>query len=1020
MMQIITQLVKALRLLLSRFGFTSSTSSHPGNEQPDLHQPGLSSSDGKEAYEAPSLQTVEVGSVQALQEFKSQYPIESVQITKEDATVGQADGEGVDAGTGETSVQKGERVQNQDASSECGPVSEGADSGEVDSVIETSNGLSQAEQLSQFGDAGMERDQVHPQSLLGGVEPPTGEPTSSDEINESVTEQELAGDTNDTQCSIRCDETCSDVSASPTVLDRNASDRSEDWSDSVGAGDAATECESVEMDVIQIDELHPHSDSPSLPDPITDTSIANACELHATGGDTSSTDSADLPNKDSCRQEDMLKDMNTASVGTETSDSEADRQAIEEKAHESMSKGTRVPSPRRPTPAEDAHEYAVAVKDISAVDHEYARWNNAIVEQILLEGRSSEESYLCVNPRILAKVFEESGSGLLTPEQAEQQFSTAVASVYRKRVLGHSARLRVLRRYGIAGLPDCAAFLAGSVLAAFRMQSDEELSGNAYYRRLADLLDCERQGVHPVGFDPVVFESLWVFLRNWLRDVHGRRLVMPRDDVGFRRFVALPLAHVPLRSLDIEKLPVFFSWAGYQPGGAVRRDRLLADLKQWQRSRGMLTPTGAEALSDDRSPAVLAQVSAELTSWDGSFSESANRRSALVEIQFDVLQRNPRFFYLPRRPPGFPGVFDGGERVFEASDEGWYDPAQIHPEDGTVLESGFEWRAYANGIHFTLRRPGVVVVALTPSSICSGFLSSRRLLRGVRCSVLCRDNVLRSVKEYLSEVAQSTLNPISHPLLPNGWSIFRDFTARVHIEAPPSLEALEVDQNVEVIIVGGLRIGRRWSWLAGAPPRILVSGIETRDSVKVNGIPVEVNPSGELLTGNILATPGEHLIEIGRVRRRIEIARPEVSVRSEAAPPEPVNRCSRRIALPRGSWTLIGSSPGQVSHFRGESFHGTITSCLFEPIWGVQVGAGPGAVVAVSTYPTPPRGEPQGLSGQTRKMVERWTSTIYEAHIRHPRFIGLNGVVPDTSIVDIWRQYTTLAKQIKRSLKGPR
>jgi hypothetical protein len=287
--------------------------------------------------------------------------------------------------------------------------------------------------------------------------------------------------------------------------------------------------------------------------------------------------------------------------------------------------------------------------------------------------------------------------------------------------------------------------------------------------------------------------------------------------------------------------------------------------------------------------------------------------------------------------------------------------------------------------------------------------------------VLFRNNVLSTVKDYLSEVAQSALNPVSHPSLPNGWAMFRDFTARVHVEAPQGLEALEVDPNVELIVAGGLRVGRRWSWLAGAPPRILVSGVEAQDSIKVNDTPVEVGANGELATGGVFAEPGEYIIEAGRVRRRIEIAQPQMSVRSEADRPEPIDDRRRRIALPHGSWTLIGTSPDQVCQSHGGFFRGTIASCQFQPIWAIQVGAGPGALVAALASPSPPcTVSLQSLTGQARKVAGRWTSAIYEAHIRRPRFIGLNGVVPDAGALDTWRMYTVLAKEIKRRLKRKR
>ena len=716
----------------------------------------------------------------------------------------------------------------------------------------------------------------------------------------------------------------------------------------------------------------------------------------------------------------ICKEDSVAEVESVEEESKRSDQSVSDSKSKRVADGERTPRPRRPAPKEDASEYKIVVGDIATVDQEYAHWNRVIVDHILLTKPRSEDIYLCVNPRILAKVFDEAGLEFLNPEHAEQRFSTAVANVYRKRVLGHRDHLQVLRRCSDDGYPDCAAFLAGSVLAAYHMQSDEEVSGNAYYKRLAKLLSCDMQANYPIGFNPPIFESLWVYLQNWLHKEHGRQLIMPRSDGRFRRFVALPLAHVPLRSLDIEKLPSFFVWAGYQPGGRVRRDRLLSGLQRWQQSKNMLTPTGAESLSDDRVDAVVAQVSAELESWDGSFVESASRRSALVEIQFDIIQRNPVFSFIPRRPSGFPSVFDDGDHVFEASDEGWYDPVKICPLDGELLETGFEWRSDINGTQFVLRRSKTLAVPLVPSSTYSGFLSSPRLLRGIKCSVLCHNKVIGRVQEYLSEVAQQQLNLVTgHSSLPNNWSLFRDVTANVHVEAPSDLEALEVNPNIELVVAGGLRIGRRWSWLVGAPPQILVSGMERFDQVKVNGASVEVDMNGELLINDVLDKPGQYLIEAGDIRRRIEIARPQISIHEKA------ERCDSpdsdqivKVALPRGDWTLIGNSPEQVCYSRGGFFRGTLASCPFHPSWAIQVGAGPGAIIVVFANPSSPQVGGSQRTRQFQNLIKRWVSVVYASHIRRPHFIGLNGTVMDEGIVDIWKQYVAVAKNIKRELKG--
>lgn len=991
MRRITAKILKALRFVLSRFGLASAAPLTPYKDQSSVHQSALTSSEDG-TRERLTHQPAEAGSVDSRQESEVDESSKAIQGRNE--VEGQTDSEPVEKGTPAASVPQKRRRQNADAGSDRGVGSEGDRSEGV--VAATEHDLTRCPVQMGVDEPSAE-------------EPPRNEETGYEAPPRTVPEGRIAnGDKN------RHD------SAPPK---------------DAGAGDSDVDQRSVQEDTLQTDEVAPCSD----PHPplevqhkrITAMSSPNAGERTAEDAcaDTSSTNPASLPNENRCGGEASSEPHRTASVGAGKSDSGfVDRPQAAEELHRATeedawatSDDRRVPPRRQPTPPEDAHEYVVAVQDVSAVDREYARWNNAVVEHLLLAGSSSEEALLCVNPRILARVFEEAGLGPITPEQAEQQFTTAVSNLYQRRVLQHST-LRVLRRRSADGSPDCTAFLAGSVLAAFRMQSDEELSGNAYYRRLADLLKCEMHGAHPRGFSPQVFESLWMFLHKWLREAHGRQLAMPKSNIGFRRFVALPLAHVPLRSLDIEKLPGFFSWAGYQPGARVRHDRLLSDLKRWQQSQNMLTPTGMSALFDDRSAAVSAQASAELEAWDGSFCESASKRSALVEIQFDVVQRSPSFFYLPRRPPEFPTVFEDGKRVFEASDEGWYDPAQLLPEDGELLESGFEWLSHERGIDFTLRRSGALAIPFTPSTTYSGFLSSRRLLRGIKCSVLCREDIVPTAKDYLSEVAQGLLRPIRHPLLPTGWSMFRNVSARVHIEAPAGLEALEVDPKIDLIISGGLRLGRKWSWLAGAPPRILVSGMEAQDQIKVNGASVQVDASGDVLPEGVFTESGEYLVEAGNLRRRITIKRPQVSVRSQTEVDLSLDAGrSRRIALPHGSWTLIGNSPDQVCYSDVQFFRGTIASCPFDPCWAIQVGAGPGAVVAIASYPRPPRKFTlRKLTVQTRKLIEQWSSVVYAAHIRRPRFVGLHGAVPDEGIVDVWKNYAALAKKIKRQLKKPR
>lgn len=495
---------------------------------------------------------------------------------------------------------------------------------------------------------------------------------------------------------------------------------------------------------------------------------------------------------------------------------------------------------------------------VAPLPERYALWNRALIEYCLLRGSGGEEVYLAVTPRVLAAALAEQQEIFPTPEEAEADFKAAVSDGYHMRVLKHPARLAALRRYDSDGMPECAAFLALSVLAAFHMRSDEEAAAHAYYVRLTDLLSCKLVGSFPKGFQPKEFEKLWSFVTAWLDRTHGRRLAMPGPDVVNRRFVALPLAHVPLRQVDIEKLPDFFHSASYEPGSRLPRDTIERDLLGWVERRGLLTGAGQAALFDERCPAVTAQVTQELESWDGSLTESSGRRSAAVEIFLDIVQRRPELFYLPRRPAGFPNKLSDCLQL-ESFDDGWYEPVPIPFEDGSVLLDGLCWEATTtNGSRVAFRRSGREAMALVPSPDgCSGLISHPGLLPHLKCAVLCHESILGAASNYLREICGRPCDSIRENGLPRGWLLFPDVRAEHPAAAVPlGLEMLAVRSSTEILPQGGLRVGRRWTWLAGAPPRILVTGLIAGQQPTIDGCPAAADDDGVLQDEGRLAGSG--------------------------------------------------------------------------------------------------------------------------------------------------------------------
>ena len=676
------------------------------------------------------------------------------------------------------------------------------------------------------------------------------------------------------------------------------------------------------------------------------------------------------------------------------------------------------PSERRPEPVT---EYDAV--GLSPPSDDYRTWNRAIAENLLLKTPEGSDLYLTVTPRILARALVELQGPSLKAEQAQEHFADSVSDFFRARVLTQRARLRVLRRNGDDGLPECIGFLALTVLAAYRMRSDEEATGLAYYMRLGELLRCDLAGPYPAGFDPFDFESLWYFLGDWVAQRRGCRLVVPDPETGHRRFVGLPLAHVPLRSLDIEKLPDFFVWAGYQPSSEVTRERLVGDFARWIRARAALTPTGVAAFADARRPAVLAEIRAELDSWDGTCEESFSRRSAAVEILFDPVQQRPELFYVPRRPSGFPTRFDDGVHAFEASDDGWYGRISVAPQDGGELASGFTWQASYSGVEFALRRAAASVISLAPSDdfSYSGFMSARGLRRGVRCAVLCREDVAQVAGQYLSQVTERPCTPLRHPDLPVGWSLFAGVLARRIADAPTGFESIDVQANVGLIPSGGIRLGNRWTWLRGAPPRIIVIGSEPGLTVTVDGEPATVGEDGVLQSEGPLTRLGAHVIQVGPLRRTVEIVEPSLPVDWIAQRPQSSPSSAPVVlALPAGRWTIVGAVPGQIARAKYGHRAGTIVESTFVPSWAIRVGP-EGAAIALHVFagvpPAPVLPSGLRLGALSTHGYLSWATAIYDVAVRHPRIESLTTDCESPALAESWKSYARCAGQIKRQIR---
>lgn len=652
-----------------------------------------------------------------------------------------------------------------------------------------------------------------------------------------------------------------------------------------------------------------------------------------------------------------------------------------------------------------------------SISEQYALWNRAITEYFLLNNSNEQEIYLTISPRSLAAAYAKGQTTRLSPEEAQQNFIYVVSSAYHQWVLSYSAGLSVFHREDKHGFPKCIAFLALCVLAAHRMHSDGEVTAKAYYPRLAEILgfnDC----AYPQGFNTDEFEKLWIILNKWLQQKKLALLAMPEENTGAKRYIAFPLTHVPLRQVDIEKLPEFFAWAGYTPGQIAPVNKLEADILRW--GNRYFTVPGRKALADKRLKAVIAQVNNELELWDGAVNDSYGRRSASVEILLDIVRRQPQFSFLARCPDSFPPFFNYKELHLESSGEGWYNPIALTEKHGRDLREGFSWSTKSTNIEFVLKRAGCRAIALAPSSDYTGFVSRHSLPSGIACNVLVHEDVANDAKEYLEEISSRSCNPIRDKRLSDGWCLFRDVKAERYVaDVRSGLESLYVESTVDIVLSGGLRLGKKSAWLLGAPPRLMITGLQEGQQPKINGVPVTIAEDGTLVDLSYLMHPGIHLIEVGSVRKNIEIVEPETNFAQERQNFYLTNVTGSHVGLPPGNWTIIGANSGEVTQATYESQQGVIVKSSFPAVWAIEVGLGSGArVVCLAKNPPYPQ-IPKLVTTNNRipPQIESWTSLVYNAGVRRPKLASIDDEEKASNLQLVWKAYMQAAQKIKRGQK---
>jgi hypothetical protein len=183
----------------------------------------------------------------------------------------------------------------------------------------------------------------------------------------------------------------------------------------------------------------------------------------------------------------------------------------------------------------------------------------------------------------------------------------------------------------------------------------------------------------------------------------------------------------------------------------------------------------------------------------------------------------------------------------------------------------------------------------------------------------------------------------------------------------------------------------------------------------VDGHVVQLDGDGVLQMNGDLASPGNHVIDVGGIRRTIEIVEPMIASVTIGAGFDP---SAFYVTLPAGEWCLLGAVPGQLTERIDVERPGKICKAPFDPVWAISVGAGRGAKV-ISIHASPQPLQP-ALESRSTRYPHQWISIIYDAAVRRPTFASLLPYSDSLAISTAWKHYALFARQMKRNLRRRR
>jgi hypothetical protein len=481
----------------------------------------------------------------------------------------------------------------------------------------------------------------------------------------------------------------------------------------------------------------------------------------------------------------------------------------------------------------------------------YQQWNQAIASYFTSGIPRGTRVHRSVDDDICDRIGEAYGLDL----SANTWIDDFLLAVRNKVSFEERIDLSGLGEYDPKGYPQGIAFLATTVLAAYRMADDEEINDTNYFQRFKEILTISTGKGRPPGLKVGSEEPLWQEWNRWLM----RQGFLPSAKAGSGRrykYINYPISQSLLRRADKDRLRRLFNekqwkkdWDGMTLLANIRREasRLSQHLKQLLEDRQRY-----EAIAESIHEVYqqwLEYPEISVTSQNREISTRSRYLFAGLYRTEDLFLGKIDYYLYPKQQRGGQLAsisIQQGDKCEPLREErlGWYFPLE-YPLNASELDRGarYEITGNANLDSLILPQRDFWILIPDPDNPDAGVYASWETPPlGTAFILLCKQELLSDLQRLRDEkLIEWSGEPIPSfensdwveidqcMVISQAWDV-------VSIHNSELKDALQPIVRLFISLSGGLRVPQQNAWLEEYPPEITVFGFAPSTELKVTRI----------------------------------------------------------------------------------------------------------------------------------------------------------------------------------------